>query len=69
MLVVFVQAEVTMHIELTEDEVVTLREALTCWLGDLSVEIRHTDDPAFRSGLRARRDSLRSVRDRLSMAA
>lgn len=65
----FAQAEVTMHIELTDDEVIALRETLTSWLGELSVEIRHTDDPGFRSGLRARRDSLRSVRDRLSMAA
>ena len=50
-----------MNIELTDDEVVVLHELLTHRLGDLSVEIRHTDSRTFRAGLIQRRDVLRRV--------
>jgi hypothetical protein len=50
-----------MNIELTDDEVVALHEVLTHRLGDLGVEIRHTDNRDFRAGLIHRRDLLRRV--------
>lgn len=50
-----------MNIELTDDEVVVLHEVLTHRLGDLAVEIRHTDNRDFRAGLNHRRDLLRRV--------
>lgn len=50
-----------MNIELTNDEVVVLHEVLTHRLGDLAVEIRHTDNRDFRAGLIHRRDLLRRV--------
>jgi hypothetical protein len=53
--------EVAMNIELSDDEVVALHELLTHRLGDLSVEIRHTDKRSFREGLIQRRDALRRV--------
>jgi hypothetical protein len=53
--------EVAMNIELTDDEVVVLHEVLTHRLGDLAVEIRHTDNRDFRAGLTHRRDLLRRV--------
>ena len=57
-----------MQIELTEDEARDLRDVLSSWLGGVSTEIRHTDNPGLRNGLRSRRDSLRRVRDRLTSA-
>lgn len=57
-----------MQIELTDDEVRDLHDVLSSWLGGVSTEIRHTDNPRVRSGLRTRRDTLRRVRDRLAPA-
>jgi hypothetical protein len=57
--------EVAMLIELTDDEAAALHDVLDRWLGDVSTEIRHTDSPSVRDGLRSRRESLRRVRDLL----
>lgn len=57
-----------MQIEIAEDEAAVLRDVLTTWLADVSTEIRHTDSPAVRNGLRERRDAIRRVHDRLTVA-
>ncbi|MGH3366189.1 MAG: helix-turn-helix transcriptional regulator [Nocardioidaceae bacterium] len=57
-----------MQIEIAENEAAVLRDVLTTWLGDVSTEIRHTDSPAVRNGLRERRDCIRRVHDRLKVA-
>jgi predicted RNA binding protein with dsRBD fold (UPF0201 family) len=54
-----------MRIDITEDEARVLRDVLDTWLGDVSAEIRHTDNPEVRTGLRERRDSVRRVHDLL----
>ena len=54
-----------MQIEITEDQALVLRDVLDTWLGDVSAEIRHTDNPGVRSGLRERRDCIRKVRDQI----
>jgi hypothetical protein len=54
-----------MQIEITEAEAVVLRDVLDTWLGEVSAEIRHTDNPEVRSGLRERRDRVRRVHDLL----
>lgn len=54
-----------MQLELTTDEATALRELLDRHLGDMSAEISHTDNPAFRVHLRARRDALAAVRAKL----
>jgi hypothetical protein len=53
------------QIEISDDEARVLRDVLTTWLGEVSTEIRHTDSPAVRRGLRERRDCVRRVRDEL----
>ncbi len=58
-----------MNIELSDDEVAALHEVLTHRLVDLRVEIRHTDNRAFREGLRQRRESLRRVQALLESPA
>ena len=55
-----------MQLELTDDEVVALRDFLTSRLGDLSAEISHTDNPAYRRELRQQRDLLLRVHDTLA---
>jgi len=54
-----------MQIEITEDQAVVLRDLLDTWLGDVSAEIRHTDNPGVRNGLRERRDCIRGVREQM----
>jgi len=54
-----------MELELTNEEVVALREALDDVLGDLSSEIADTDNPNYRAGLSRHRDVIRQVRERL----
>jgi hypothetical protein len=54
-----------MQIEITDGDALVLRDVLTAWLGEVSTEIRHTDNPSVRMGLRERRDSVRRIRDRL----
>ena len=48
-------------VELTEHEAAVLRELLRCELGDLRVEIRHTDTWSYKAGLRERAEDLRSI--------
>jgi hypothetical protein len=55
-----------MQIDISEDEARVLRDVLDTWLGEVSAEIRHTDNPQVRSGLRERRDSVRRVHDLLA---
>ncbi len=57
-----------MQLELNDDEALALHEVLTTFLSNLPSEIRHTDNPAFRMGLRERRDELARIRGRLSTA-
>jgi hypothetical protein len=54
-----------MQIEIDDVDAVVLRDVLDTWLGEVSAEIRHTDNPGVRDRLRARRDSVRRVLDRL----
>jgi hypothetical protein len=55
-----------MQIEINEGDALVLRDVLTAWLGEISSEIRHTDNPSVRERLRARRDSVRRVLDDLA---
>jgi hypothetical protein len=61
MLEVLEEQEDVMQLQLTDDEAVALRDALTNRVTDLTVEIRHTDKAAFRDQLRERRDLLRRL--------
>jgi hypothetical protein len=54
-----------MQIEILDGDANVLRDVLTAWLGEVSTEIRHTDNPSVRLGLRERRDSVRRIRDLL----
>ena len=55
-----------MTLELTTAQAAALSDLLHETLGSMSVEIRHTDSPGFRSGLRERRDALRAIHAQLS---
>ena len=57
-----------MQLELNDDEAQALHDVLTSFLSNLPSEIRHTDSPTFRSGLRERRDELVRIRNRLTAA-
>ena len=50
-----------MQLELQDDEARILAEALEGYLGDLSMEIGHTDSMDFREGLKQRRDVLARI--------
>ncbi len=54
-----------MQIEIDDADAMVLRDVLDSWLGEVSAEIRHTDNPGVRDRLRGRRDSVRRVLDRL----
>ena len=58
-----------MELQLTDIEAAALRDLLHTHLGDMSSEIAHTDNPAFRQGLRDTRDALKAVYARLGGAA
>lgn len=55
-----------MILELDDTQVAALSALLDRHLADMSSEIAATDNPKFRKGLRARRDTLREIRDRLT---
>jgi hypothetical protein len=55
-----------MQLELNDDEAAALRDFIERHLGDLSMEISHTDSPAFRQTLRLRRDTLRLIATRIA---
>jgi hypothetical protein len=59
--------EALMQLQLTEQEAALLHELLGWRLGSLSVEISHTDNPDYRRGLRAQRDSLRRIYQALAI--
>ena len=54
-----------MQFEIEDGDALVLRDVLTAWLGEISAEIRHTDNPGVRERLRARCDSIRRVLDDL----
>jgi hypothetical protein len=54
-----------MELNLSDEEVDELRVLLDQAIRDLSPEIAGTDNPAYRSGLRGRRELLREIRGRL----
>jgi hypothetical protein len=54
------------QIELTEEEVTSLRRVVDAAVRDLSYEIANTDNARFRGELRQDRDVLRTVLDRLT---
>lgn len=53
------------NIELSDEEASVLADLLDAAIGDLSPEIADTDNSAYRSTLRERRQHLESVRDKL----
>ena len=55
-----------MQIDIEDADAEVLRDVLDRWLGEVSAEIRHTDNPGVRERLRARRDGVRRVLDRLA---
>jgi hypothetical protein len=55
-----------MELVLSEDEIIDLRSLLDGTLGDLSMEIADTDNPALRVALKERRHRLRGVRPRIA---
>jgi hypothetical protein len=55
-----------MLVDLSTAEVATLRERLDRDVREMSSQIADTDNPKFRTQLREERDTLRSIRDRLS---
>ena len=58
----------TMELQLSRTEAVELADLLDGTIADLSPEIADTDNPAYRSLLRDRRESLRSIRVKLNGA-
>lgn len=54
------------RIELTMDEARVLHETLGRYVSDLGMEIADTDRMDFREGLKAERDALRRVMERLA---
>jgi len=54
------------HLELTDEETVVLRDALESYLSDLRYEIANTDSQDFRNGLKRRKAVLRKVVDALA---
>ena len=52
-----------MQLELNDDEAALLRELLDVIVRDLSYEIADTDNSTYRTGLRSRRDAIRTMLD------
>jgi hypothetical protein len=57
-----------MQLELTDEQGAVLHEVLDRVLGDLNMEISHTDNPRYRESLRERRGMLREVQGLISGA-
>jgi hypothetical protein len=55
-----------MHLVLDDDEAAVLLDFIERHLGDMSMEISHTDSPTYRHTLRERRDTLRRIASRLT---
>jgi hypothetical protein len=58
---VAVGKEMHMQLQLSDDDVVLLREVLASVVGDLSPEIADTDNPSYRRELKLRRDRLQAM--------
>lgn len=54
-----------MNIDLTDVQAAELAQLLDHEIVDLAVEIRRTDSPQYRVGLRQRRTALREIREML----
>ncbi len=54
-----------MELNLSEDDIEQLRNVLDSVVRDLSHEIADTDNSGFRANLKQRRDTLRSILDRI----
>lgn len=57
------------HLDLTDEEEQTLREALRQYLSELDMEIAHTDRAEFRTMLKQRKAVLKKLFDRLPEGA
>ena len=57
------------HLELTQDEALLVREILQARWEDMLKEVRHTDHREFREFLRRRTETLEQLLDRLSEPA
>ena len=55
-----------MQLDLTDEEVAALRSVLDRHIKDMYGEISHTDNPAFRAGLREERAVLQALQQKLS---
>lgn len=55
-----------LQITLSDEEKSALRDLLQCCLGELRVEIHHTDDMDFKDMLKNRRDVLNKILAELS---
>jgi len=58
-----------MRIHLSDVQAVELAQLLDHEIVDLGVEIRRTDSPAYRVGLRQRRTALREIREMIGAPA
>jgi hypothetical protein len=59
---------VTVDVSLTVEESAAVGRALRTYLSDLRAEIVDTDNPEFKRGLRAERDSLEAALSKLDQA-
>ena len=57
-----------MQVQLTDEQAAELRSVLYAALADLSAEIAGTDNPSYRAGRNARRDTLSAARAQLGVA-
>ena len=57
-----------MELSLTDEDVQVLRDVLHTVISDLSPEIADTDNPEYRRKLRAHREGLRRIVDKLDRA-
>ena len=55
-------------LDLTEDEVMALRDVVRDYLSELHTEISHTDDRDFKAALKRRQEILRGVLEKLDAA-
>lgn len=55
-----------MQVDFTDDELAALRDLIDRHVSNMYAEISHTDNPAFRAGLRDERAVLQSIRTKLS---
>lgn len=56
-----------LQISLNEEELVTLRDLLSCCLAELRIEIHHTDDMDYKDMLKNRKHVLEKILNELSI--